>query len=62
MFCLSKAYPEFFAFYYLPLINLLPYEGYSQIKNIIISAIPNDIDVKDPFGPDFNVIISIKLA
>ena len=55
MFSISKTFPEFFAYYYLPLINLLPYEGYAQIKNIILSSIPKDIDVKDPFGPDFNV-------
>jgi hypothetical protein len=55
MYSLSKTYPEFLALYYLPLINILPYEGYAQIKNIILSAIPNDVEVKDPFGPDFNV-------
>ena len=59
IFSLSKSYPEFLAYYYLPLMNLLPYEGFSQIKNIILSAVPSDVEVKDPFAVDFNVNIYI---
>jgi len=54
-FSLSRSYPELLAYYYLPMVNLLPYDGYNQIKNIILFAVPNDIDVKDPFMPDFNL-------
>jgi hypothetical protein len=62
LFSLSKTYPEFLVFYYLPLINLLPFEGFAQIKNIILAAAPNDIELKDPFSPDFSVKICVIIS
>ena len=55
-FSLLKTYPEFLSYYYLPLINALGPYSFNQLKNIILSATPNDIDQPDPYVSDFKVI------
>jgi hypothetical protein len=56
LYSLLKTYPEFLSYYYLPLINALGPYNFSQLKNIILSATPNDIDQPDPYISEFKVI------
>ena len=55
LFSLLKTYPEFLSYYYLPLINALGPYSFNQLKNMILSAAPNDIELPDPFVSEFKV-------
>jgi len=57
VFVLTKSYPEFVSYFYFILIHALPSEGFVQLKNIILSATPSDIEPSDPFAEDFKVIL-----
>ena len=54
-YSLLKTYPEFLSYYYLPLINALGPDSFNQLKNIILSATPNEIDQPDPYLSEFKV-------
>lgn len=60
-FSLLKTYPEFLSYYYLPLINALGPYSFNQLKNIILSATPNDIEQPDPYVSEFKVKSRFKL-
>ncbi len=58
MYCIAKSYPEFLSYFYFTLIHSLPSEGFIQMKNLILSATPSDIEYLDPFSEDFKVNFS----
>ena len=55
VYLIVKSYPEFISYFYFILIHSLPSEGFIQLKNIILSATPQDIEPSDPFADDFKV-------
>ena len=63
LFSLLKTYPEFLSYYYLPLINALGPYSFNQIKNLILSATPSDVEQPDPYLSEFkvNYIAKIKI-
>jgi len=55
-FLLSNTYPEFLSYYYYIIIASLPAgDNFLQLKNIILSSTPLDIEQPDPFFEEFKV-------
>ena len=53
MFLLCNTYPEFIsAYYYIIIASLPPGTNYLQLKNMILSCKPKDIELPDPFNED----------
>ena len=59
MFILCNTYPEFISnYYYIMIVSLPPGTNYIQLKNLILSKGPKEIEQPDPFGEDSKDISS----